>query len=677
MSVTMAGGSEAPALDKVEEAGRELVSRRSAVQLLPQSVLGVPANGIAKLMAPKPALCGQDIEVTFDALVFVGHPISLDQRAYSEGSISQESHQILRGSKQLSQRHERLTTFTFVLVVHHGCKSLNHWKEVARSAGLVWVHEQLRSGYLSMEVQRIQDLVQGNISSQERASKENEPKLEGSSTDLVGNNPSHVEIERQKSSLVAEVVEVFESLNVHGSASVLVNSWLNLHVRVGAATAANAPSPRKYDTLLLLQPRDEILRELPADCSLDLALVVRKADPLKTLKRLSDELDIPLQRVFVLSQHLERWSKGRVVQSVSKASIYLIAPEVNLSTVGVSEREGENIAESFDRFMPAEEPSRKGEEERGKEDKGKEERARSTRRKSSRVSRGWRAQGSPKLRLQKALQVFSQGKTLEALQHDVEIQTLAELNVSRWDELESSVIKLIRRKKSDLARVAAWLLEKNLVVELQTYVEFVSEDLPSSSEEEKEEVVLTPAQEIMLAVSMGLHPRIGERSPLMLLAELQFRSNAEASQGSSRRSLEDLLVAIMRMALKEEQRKVDEQDAAARRRMSYGSLAQVDPKEEGDEGWIEEAKSEAERTLRRKLVNSWIRHLSSPSPPGFGSLSKKGKARLWSRLKRMLPFLDGRHTLQYMCEEINLRAENILAIAKRCSEFLVVIRCAV
>ena len=114
-----------------------------------------------------------------------------------------------------------------------------------------------------------------------------------------------------------------------------------------------------------------------------------------------------------------------MVQSVSKASIYLIAPEVNLSTVGVSEREGENIAESFDRFMPAEEPSRKGEEERGKEDKGKEERASSMRRKSSRVSRGWRAQGFPKLRLQKALQVFSQGKTLEALQHDVEIQTLA------------------------------------------------------------------------------------------------------------------------------------------------------------------------------------------------------------------------------------------------------------
>eukprot|EP00960_Hanusia_phi_P035235 751567-Hanusia_phi.AAC.1 len=325
MSVTMGGDS---ACDRGGAGRGELKSRRTEVELLPQSVLGVPANGIAKLMAPKPALCGQDIEVTFDALAFVGHPIALDQRAYSEGSTGQES-QSLWGSKQLSQtRHERLTTFTFVLVVHLGCKSLNHWKEVARSAGLVWVHEQLRSGYLSMEVQRIQDLVQGNMSSQERAAKEAEAKQEAKSSADVAPRCLQVEQEGQMSSLVSEVVE-------------------------------------------------------------------------------------------------ERWSKGRVVESVSKASIYLIAPEVNLATVGVSEREAENIAESFDRFMPAEEAARKGEEGKGGEGKGGEERARNLRRKSSRVSRGWRGQGSPKLRLQKALQVFSQGKTLEALQHDIEIQTLA------------------------------------------------------------------------------------------------------------------------------------------------------------------------------------------------------------------------------------------------------------
>ena len=42
------------------------------VQFHPQTVAGVPAKGIAKLMAPKPAMCGHDVQVSFDSLVFLG-----------------------------------------------------------------------------------------------------------------------------------------------------------------------------------------------------------------------------------------------------------------------------------------------------------------------------------------------------------------------------------------------------------------------------------------------------------------------------------------------------------------------------------------------------------------------------------------------------------------------------
>jgi len=55
-----------------EDTDEDQVSSASHVQFHPQTVAGVPAKGIAKLMAPKPALCGHDVEVTYDSLVFLG-----------------------------------------------------------------------------------------------------------------------------------------------------------------------------------------------------------------------------------------------------------------------------------------------------------------------------------------------------------------------------------------------------------------------------------------------------------------------------------------------------------------------------------------------------------------------------------------------------------------------------
>jgi hypothetical protein len=38
----------------------------------------LPANSIAKLLAPKPALCGQDLEITINDLTFLCHPVKFD-----------------------------------------------------------------------------------------------------------------------------------------------------------------------------------------------------------------------------------------------------------------------------------------------------------------------------------------------------------------------------------------------------------------------------------------------------------------------------------------------------------------------------------------------------------------------------------------------------------------------
>ena len=198
-------GSAGPA--GVKDAAEQSM-RTSRVQFHPQTVAGVPAKGIAKLMAPKPALCGHDLRVSYDSLVFLGHPTVLDQKQHTEGG------------------GEALTTFTFVLVVQEGCRAMDRWKEVVQVAGNAWYYEQMRCGYLSSEIQRLSGL-------------EEHMTLSPAAGDVT------------HSRLANEVRTLFDSLRNYGVAHILVNAWLNLHVRVSSQKDSGA-EPRKSHTLLVL-----------------------------------------------------------------------------------------------------------------------------------------------------------------------------------------------------------------------------------------------------------------------------------------------------------------------------------------------------------------------------------------------------------------------------------------
>jgi hypothetical protein len=196
----------------------------------------------------KPALCGHDVQVSYDSLIFLGHTTVLDQKQHIEGAGD-------------NSRREALTTVTFVLVVREGCRTVAKWKEVVQAAGNVWFYEEQRCGYVSSQIQLISE-----------SQQEHPP--------AGGTGPS---ADASQCSLAAEVRALYESLREFGVGHILVNSWLNLHVSV-SSRYNSAQTPRKSDTLLLLQPRETILSEMPADCSIDLALLVQRADPLKTIK---------------------------------------------------------------------------------------------------------------------------------------------------------------------------------------------------------------------------------------------------------------------------------------------------------------------------------------------------------------------------------------------------------
>jgi hypothetical protein len=58
-------------------------------------------------------------------------------------------------------------------------------------------------------------------------------------------------------------------------------------------------------------------------------------------------------------------------------------------------------------------------------------------------------------------------------------------------------------------------------------------------------------------------------------------------------------------------------------------------------------------------------------------LSHTAQHRLWERLKLLLPYLDGRHTLEEISALSKVRSTDVSAIASLCPDFLLCVRCAV
>ena len=104
------------------------------------------------MLAPRADAPPQDIAITFDDLVFLGNPtVARREQRSGEAAGSAEA------TKDVAQKpsEERLTTFTFVLVIRSGCRSMQRWREAARAADNVFRFEQQRIGYVSAETQRI------------------------------------------------------------------------------------------------------------------------------------------------------------------------------------------------------------------------------------------------------------------------------------------------------------------------------------------------------------------------------------------------------------------------------------------------------------------------------------------------------------------------------------------
>ena len=104
-------------------------------------------------------------------------------------------------------------------------------------------------------------------------------------------------------SLKSELQALCKCARTLSNEIVEVNAWLSVPVSA-RLPATPTDRPRPYQTLLLRVPNEVLLSQLPPDSAADLMLLIQRADPRRPFAQLQMELDVPLTRLYELSNHL-------------------------------------------------------------------------------------------------------------------------------------------------------------------------------------------------------------------------------------------------------------------------------------------------------------------------------------------------------------------------------------
>ncbi|KAF7186803.1 Nitrogen permease regulator 3 [Pseudocercospora fuligena] len=127
--------------------------------------------------------------------------------------------------------------------------------------------------------------------------------------------------------------EVYEKISTGVVAGIRLNGMdMSLYLE----SLAQDPSSKKVElgplsALLLLEPKEILLRELAHPDASPLATFIRECTPAKNLTKKALHLNISLDEVLYMSSHLVKWRKARVLsQPLNARNTYVVSPDAPL-----------------------------------------------------------------------------------------------------------------------------------------------------------------------------------------------------------------------------------------------------------------------------------------------------------------------------------------------------------
>ena len=343
-------------------------------------LLGHSIESLEKLLSPGRWCDGRKFEVCLNGLTFVGHPIYASEdgewaekrpengngsrNEYTNGShagdvtpmapdLTETLHDFIHvpesfesqpgvrpgtsvGSNSTTSgvQVEHLAMFHVVFALGASSGGEQHressavYQDVARTLSRALQYCQKQSNYVAAESQKL-------LSYKSRA------KL------LQANLRSSLADATESSELAWALKEVYQQISSGGIASIrLCGIEMSINIdnddrREFQSSVALKP----LSTLLLLENKDSILRELSHPEASPLARFIREHTPTKSLQKHANRLAMPIEDILYLARHLVKWRKARIIPPLHQRNTYVVNPDAALDQLT-------SLSESYTRAFP-------------------------------------------------------------------------------------------------------------------------------------------------------------------------------------------------------------------------------------------------------------------------------------------------------------------------------------
>jgi hypothetical protein len=150
----------------------------------------------------------------------------------------------------------------------------------------------------------------------------------------------------EKSKLAQEFRDIYESIRKEGIIDMLINNWIRLsfclpHLAYKITNkceqtyfvevifnAINYLKP--YLGIVLLKNKENLLESLPENCNYYARLLIEIANPRFSIARYAAELDVPIEEIYAVINHLVYWAKVKIIYPIAETNLYVVQPNTQL-----------------------------------------------------------------------------------------------------------------------------------------------------------------------------------------------------------------------------------------------------------------------------------------------------------------------------------------------------------
>lgn len=246
-------------------------------------------------------------------------------------------HVLVKGdaaSKASRSVEDKIRVFSLVLCVRSmDLDALTRGREVAAYMANQLFAEQRRSGYLANECTKMLNVRERWLAEVTRTGVSEDPGV-----------PDHNQLTLQmqmSSSLARDISAIYYDLCESGMSLRSFNRFTPVAINLDGPAFCSGDgfeinpheAVRPFETILLLEPVEEILAAIPRISSRTFAHFLEHCQPTKSMQRTWVESGLPLDVVQRLAAHLIRWRKARRIKVVQANSLLSLNEDMTIDAM--------------------------------------------------------------------------------------------------------------------------------------------------------------------------------------------------------------------------------------------------------------------------------------------------------------------------------------------------------